>query len=313
MDIYLDQNHWIALARASFGKEKDKEVVELSVRLLDAVRGKRVRLPLSSLNIVELTKIGDADRRKRLAAVFVRYSQGWVLSPPSVVIEQELERLGKDNGEPLAVIRRGIIGAMESYQTAAKALGVTPQALESLDDESDTPDAWLFALTHGDERGRAAAGAKVFEIADRYAETVEEVRMKWKEKPSDERRYIFAEGVLADVKGTLGPNSSAIRDAVVQLEALAPLQLLETVAKIPTLDVQITLGVVKTQQWTKKTDPNDVYDIGFLMLAIPYCDVVVTEKLWAEIANRSGLAEKYNTKVVSNLLELNGILEATGV
>lgn len=127
MDIYLDQNHWIALARASAGKEKNKEAVELSLRILDAVRREKVRLPLSSLNIVELTKIGDADRRKRLAVVFVEYSQGWVLSPPSVVIELELEALGKGNCKPVAVIRRGIMAAMESYQTAARSLGVTAQ------------------------------------------------------------------------------------------------------------------------------------------------------------------------------------------
>jgi len=313
MDIYLDQNHWIALARASSGKEKDKEVVNFSARLLDAVREQKVRIPLSAVNIIELAKIGDKDRRSRLAEVFVWYSQGWVLSALSVVMEQEFERIDKKVIEPLIVIRRGLMAAMESYQTAARPLGVTPEELEALDMESDTPGAWLFALTQRDENRRAEAGAKVFEIAGRYAETVEEVRSKWKEMTPDERRHIFAQGVLADAKDTFGQNSSLIRNVAALMETLPSLQFLEVIAKIPTLDVQIALGIAKTQQWTKKTDPNDVYDIGFMMLAIPYCDVVVTEKLWVDLVNRSDLAEKYNTKVVSNLLELREILEGSAL
>ena len=46
---------------------------------------------------------------------------------------------------------------------------------------------------------------------------------------------------------------------------------------------------------------NDMYDIGHLAVAIPYCDVVVCDKKLASVVKSSGLDKKYNTEVFSNL------------
>jgi hypothetical protein len=53
-------------------------------------------------------------------------------------------------------------------------------------------------------------------------------------------------------------------------------------------------------RWT----PNDIHDIDALGSTIPYCDIVVTDKAIANQANISGLSERLETIVISNLSDL---------
>ena len=53
-------------------------------------------------------------------------------------------------------------------------------------------------------------------------------------------------------------------------------------------------------KWTN----NDNYDIRALALAIPYCDVVVTDRaMWSHVTHHK-LPERYDTAVISRLAEL---------
>ena len=75
----------------------------------------------------------------------------------------------------------------------------------------------------------------------------------------------------------------------------------------PTVDIEIALVVSRNEQWDKKVKANDSVDIAFLTIAIPYCDVIVTEKFWCSLIQRTKLDKKYNTVVlrdINNLLEI---------
>ena len=50
-----------------------------------------------------------------------------------------------------------------------------------------------------------------------------------------------------------------------------------------------------------KIDKNDFSDILFLSVAIPYCDIVIAEKTWTNIAINKKLDKKFNTKISKNL------------
>ena len=54
---------------------------------------------------------------------------------------------------------------------------------------------------------------------------------------------------------------------------------------------------------------NDIADVWALSLAIPYSDIVVTEKMWASIAMKeTKLAEKCNTRILKSIDELIPLL-----
>ena len=61
-----------------------------------------------------------------------------------------------------------------------------------------------------------------------------------------------------------------------------------------------------TQMWTA----NDVYDIDALAIAVPYCDVVVTEKACHHVLTTAGLDRRMRTAILRRLDDLPTALSA---
>ena len=114
---YLDQNHWIKLSQAAYGRTSDPEMVRVLDALDQACATERVCLPLSYGHYVETRKQRDAARRCRLAQCMVWWSKGRTIAPPSVVMRHEinvaLERCfpGRVVVEPLQLLGFGIAHA----------------------------------------------------------------------------------------------------------------------------------------------------------------------------------------------------------
>jgi hypothetical protein len=71
------------------------------------------------------------------------------------------------------------------------------------------------------------------------------------------------------------------------------------VAGLPTVDVLANLRRLKHQDWTHPWEQHDRADLTNLSVAVPYCDVVVTEKRWSHLCTVSRIAERYGTRVVA--------------
>ncbi|MGO8945165.1 MAG: hypothetical protein ACLQJ7_16010 [Syntrophobacteraceae bacterium] len=54
----------------------------------------------------------------------------------------------------------------------------------------------------------------------------------------------------------------------------------------------------------------NLYDLGHLAVAVPYCDVVVADKAMAHLLRFRGLAKKYGTIVHKNMRKAVEKLEA---
>ncbi len=73
---------------------------------------------------------------------------------------------------------------------------------------------------------------------------------------------------------------------------------------MPTFDVAVTLKASyhrnPNHPWTR----NDIFDIDAMSTVLPYCDVVVTDKEMTSHVDRTALAERLDTKVLSSLDDL---------
>ena len=73
---------------------------------------------------------------------------------------------------------------------------------------------------------------------------------------------------------------------------------------MPTFDVAVTLKASyhrnPNHPWTR----NDIFDIDAMSTVLPYCDVVVTDKEMASHVDRTSLAGRLDTKVLSSLDDL---------
>ena len=56
---------------------------------------------------------------------------------------------------------------------------------------------------------------------------------------------------------------------------------------------------------SRPIEPNDLLDICTLAIAVPYCDVVVTEREWSNILNQKKIGELYNTKIIHRIEDLS--------
>lgn len=76
------------------------------------------------------------------------------------------------------------------------------------------------------------------------------------------------------------------------------LQLLES---IPSLDVRVKLMYELLKDPNRLVSTHDSSDIVFLSTAIPYTDIVLTERTWKHYANSAKLNTKYGTTIENDL------------
>jgi hypothetical protein len=90
--VYLDLNKWVDLAKADVCKpdgEKYQRALRTAEQLVSA--GEAI-FPLSSAHFMELAKIRDNGRRRELAKLMVKLSDGWFLVSASYLLISALRR-----------------------------------------------------------------------------------------------------------------------------------------------------------------------------------------------------------------------------
>jgi hypothetical protein len=75
---------------------------------------------------------------------------------------------------------------------------------------------------------------------------------------------------------------------------------------MPSADVWITLLTTRHRNPQTRWTANDIYDADALSVAVPYCDVVATEKHATSLLESKGLPERVGTVVVTSLDDLVG-------
>jgi len=77
---------------------------------------------------------------------------------------------------------------------------------------------------------------------------------------------------------------------------------------MPSTNISFRLTYWRDEWYEREVQPNDIADINHLAGAIPYCDIVVTEKAFGSLCQKYGLDKKYDCIVLRSLKELNKIL-----
>ena len=95
-----------------------------------------------------------------------------------------------------------------------------------------------------------------------------------------------------------GPLPEVITDV---LEAQDKMRFL---ADIPNLDVRLTLRLTRDQDLVRPIAHNDIRDLDWLSVAVPYANVVVSENYWGHHVRAAGLDKKYDTVLLTDLRQL---------
>lgn len=78
---------------------------------------------------------------------------------------------------------------------------------------------------------------------------------------------------------------------------------------MPSFDVSVTLKAAYHRNPAHTWRPNHIHDIDALASTVPYCDIVVTDKEAASHLDRTGLADRFDTTVLSRIEDLAPLLD----
>jgi hypothetical protein len=73
---------------------------------------------------------------------------------------------------------------------------------------------------------------------------------------------------------------------------------------LPSFDVAVTIKTAYHRDPNHTWTMNDIHDIDAMGSALPYCDIVVTDKALVSQVARTGLAERLGTTVLRNIGQL---------
>jgi hypothetical protein len=287
--VYLDQNKWIDLSRAVHGRaggERHADVLDL---LRFATQQGLVSLPLSMSHYFEKWKRGDPQSRQRLGTVMCELSMLYTIAGPATVTPHEIDMAchliaGRPFQRPvLQVFGRGV-----GHACGTTPVGYTPP--EGLDPAL----AWQLRQIGTEVMERVPLITPPFqlpvrgiarptdEFGERYAESERASRERLEEEGFSNnvvRRFVFASELTDIVEAlvkTLNRSGLALTDVMHDEESAA--SFLEA---MPSRWATAHLRRVAFQNRSNKWDAHDLNDMAYLSIAFMYCDIVVTERKWA--------------------------------
>lgn len=327
--IYLDLNHWVSLAKASIDRHDGQEFISILNLLRRAVKSRNVFVPLSATHYMEVTKIANVRQRTDIANVMSEISHFITLASPAQRLDFEIAAaLGRRYSRLPAPSPLQPIGVGFSF---AFGLRDGPMGRVKLVDagKSETEAGVIAELEFSSNqimeymvlRGPGDGDIAEMEEYDRYA--AQRVATERAESEQRKRELIRA----GDARGiSLDDVVHARMMAWYVVPQLPMLLSLAGVSKesfgsrdkqwytnlledIPMIAVQSALIIQTDKNGSRAWSANDINDMDSLGAAVPYCDIVVTERYACEVLNRSGVAQRYNTRVMRSLTDLKPILE----
>lgn len=311
--IYLDQNKWIDLARAYHGREDGKIFKDVQLKIFEKSNNGEWKFPLSVAHHIETMSALNRERRTRLASVMSIVSKNCSIQPYINLEYDELRNAIKnlyslplENLIPKAIQDDyfAAIGLDSSLFNITSANPIVKKIVEEfLKNES------LFEKINNldfDENTLDFVRNSNQESSE-FIKNIEQDRQKFLKIPEEHQlnlhiyEYFNAKLIpyLPKIMKELNLTREELANKLSQEN-----RAMEICYAIPTLDTRARLSYRNIRDTGRPIDKNDSIDEAFLCMAIPYCDIVVTENKWTHYAKQEKLDQKYNTKIFDSLNEL---------
>lgn len=315
--LYLDQQQWIRLAKGKAGL--DPKALELLRLIEDLVAKGNTVAPLSMAHWAETWHRGDWRSRWNLSRVMWDTSRLVSLAPFHGLISSEIDlelnrRLGRPTW-PQRIQPLGI-GVNHAWSTNLGRLryvewtdgtgregrnvvpprGITeaPRHLYEWFSLAGLPeDMRIDGLDLQESRRAGEHWAHWERSIGQFLRTIDKT----------ERQSWIAWSLFEDIWNYVVDRCNNI-GTIPEIAIGRGLEAIERfLHSIPITDCLLILRSLRHQNSSQKWLTNDRLDLLALAVAIPLCDVVVTERQWAHFARRAKLHERYGTLVTSSLEE----------
>jgi hypothetical protein len=343
--VYLDQNKWIELARARHGSASDSSVLKVLAMLQDAVSAGRVVLPLSGTHYLETWHRTSWSSRHDLARTMRDLSQYTTLAPPYHLLCLEVEGLllrhfrGPECECTATDVRQQLLGrgVNHAFNSPTGRMRLV-EAIATPDSEEGPPVRHTGALraihraqelpNQAYEWWSLAGSADSLSYPDFEVRSEHRLGLERVERENELATRIASDSYLRhrlDDYLVAEELASAIPyiNHVAYWHGAATGHLIDRWMNVGPEFGHLLLDLLPTRlcvfhmrrskhrnpQW--KWHQHDGTDLAALSSAVPYCDIVVTERQWAHVLRSADLGARFGTTVCSRLVDLVPILDAT--
>lgn len=320
--IYLDQKDWICLARQHYRDSSRIKGKKLSDIVLGASDENSAIFPLSLAHFDETLHRLNKESRTRLASFMIEVSKGYTIFPGgSTFMEIECRQAArKILGLPTINLNKFAIGNGISHMVGArgelvrrpgaKGPELSEEVKKQILEYVESPKAMLKLLEIQDLAEDVRALTQ-----QTHQEAVKRMEQARKKNMLIRDKNLRYRACLVDFfVSTIGPWLAKMlialnlpKDAIVN-ESWTRKDFQDFFESMASLFCLFTLNYRRDQLVQRPIDAHDINDIWSLSMAIPYCDIVVTESMWKSIASQSKLNKKYNTLILSSTKELIDML-----
>lgn len=304
--VYLDQMAWIHLSRVHYGRSEEwRDAYDAAIK---ARQSKRAAFPLSLSHLHETVNVGSDGPRGRLLDFMWELSGGFAVCPWPNLLQPEADNavrhLQDQHVENLwdKVFGIGIpqiLGAGPTLVRKTPGADPPPEDLQrQIAEIVYGPEAWKV-LKHPQ---MAEEIRKASEIGEDFAEDLQKKVDQEYAHPDKVHRQ-----KLVNVRSLTGEMGDAFVRATMKLTADPKRFMAEHITSkedalrirelMPTFHTFHVLNDARNR--SRDVKPNDIWDLA-LSLAIPYCDIVYTEREWCSFAIQAGLDDLRGTEMVCN-------------
>lgn len=300
--IYLDENKWIDL-------RNEKSGIDLAVnyyKIKEQVEAGNWILPLSHVHLEETLNTGNDELRIKLAEIQIELSLGYSIPAFYVLRNLDIEQLNQEKRKPTNVadiIKKDIHNAWGASLDKIIEDALQEENLAKIDREHfKTSYKSLY-------RSIIPIFANRNKKEITFAEKQDDVEFLSRLQSfcmNGTKTATLLDFLYHCVPIYFKDKQDVVLASISSKAGTADRQL-ELFRTMPTFysNCALLYRNIKVQARNKPFHKNDFIDTLFLSVAIPYCDIIVTEKKWCNLAHQENLDKIYSTKFVSSLDELS--------
>ncbi len=320
MDVYLDQNKWVDLARAVSGHpngEPYRAVLEIARH---GAKAGLVRFPLTSLHYMETLSTGSNRRRQDVGRLMNELSRELTMATSNRLLPGEIDRALRVRwGRPMNLREGPVFGQRAAFAfgeepfkfTAPAELQVDPLTRSMI--EEHFTGLMNNAILDWPLEDRGVPGIQASrELGDRHAREEQELGelIRSGGYMGDRLREVWTGRMVMEL---MEPIHEAMLRAGISPRLFVELGRDGMSAFLADLPVASAVFEIRYRRhrnpqlgWTR----NDVRDMHAMSVAVVHCDVVVTERHVAALLIEAGLDRRNGTTVLTDVAKLAPILVA---
>lgn len=334
--IYLDLNHWISLAKADTGHKHGARFEDALAACRQVRAARKAVFPLSVMHYTELAKIENPRQRAELAKVMEELSGFSSLVDPVSVKRSEIrallaavgvlppsasagfELLGRGVGFSIGRQMRPVVRDDAGNDITA-VLMADPQWRAFLAEGTDMAERMILTGPSDQEAPRLKAMGwdprAAWGVAEKRAaaERDQVTNLDQITKPWRKGRLldvIAGREVMIELKGEVERLLQEVETQTEEEKDRIIHPLLQGIRRMPSTEVSMALKLAMHRDANRARGwkANDVVDVDAMSLAVPYCDVVVTENASHEVLTAAHLDKRANTTILRNLTQLEAFI-----